>query len=132
MAGNLSTSPRLQALYAILAERARGAGPRRSAWISQTDLISAMLRRVGKAGAVHSDIYDLRADRDGSLRARGLCVPTHRRLRRQPGGERVPHYCLARVGQEPPPPLPWQDAPRDAVAPRGIVRRVLDRLLGAA
>jgi len=40
-----------------------------------------MLREVGKAGAVHSDIFDLRNDRDGALAALGWWVPYSRLLR---------------------------------------------------
>jgi hypothetical protein len=130
MAGTLTTSPRLQALRRILAREHHRGRP----WLSQTAVIRAMLREVGKAGAVHSDIYDLRKDRDGALTAAGWWVPYSRLLRARPGAERTPHYCIARVGEPAPAPPAWMDAPRDAVPPRGagLLGRARAWLRGAA
>jgi len=122
MAGTLTTSPRLQALRRILAHRHHAGRP----WISQTALIRRMLSTYGRAGAVHSDIYDLRKDRDGALAALGWWVPYSRMLRPRPGAARQPHYCIARVGESAPEPPGWMtgDGP-----PPGLLARAADALL---
>lgn len=126
MAGTLTTSPRIQAVRRILAR----AHHRRRPWLSQTDLIRAMLREIGKAGAVHSDVYDLRADRDGALAALGYWVPRSRNLRARRGGPKVPHYCLAKLGEPPPEPPAWMTGAAEPAATPGLLGRAAALLPG--
>jgi len=93
MAGTLTTSARLRALFDIL--RAQ------PGWIANGELLRALAERGHYSAALHSDIADLR--RDPALA--GWQIPPARVLSlTDPDGtrRRVYHYCLHRTNRRTP------------------------------